>query len=82
MARESVPAPTSNRRKSNALFLLAGQKMNVVGMRSDARWKGGIGGGGGGYKGNFFQNIVNQCTNVQSKLRNQASERVVQLRCR
>ena len=48
MARESVPAPTSNRRKSNALFLLAGQKMNVVGMRSDARWKGGIGGGGGG----------------------------------
>ena len=76
MARESVPAPTSNRCKNNALFLLAGQEMSVVGMHSDAR------GEGGGYKENFFQNIVNQCTNVQSKLRNQASERVVQLRCR
>ena len=31
MARESVPAPTSNRRKSNALFLLEGQEMSVVG---------------------------------------------------
>jgi hypothetical protein len=37
VARESVPAPTSNRRKSNALFLLTGQEMSVVGMHSDAR---------------------------------------------
>jgi hypothetical protein len=40
VARESVPAPTSNRRKSYALFLLAGQEMSVVGMHSDARGKG------------------------------------------
>jgi len=64
VARESVPAP-SNRRKSNALFLLAGQEMSVVGMHSDARGKGGW----GGIKETFPEHCkpVHKCTKQIAK---------------
>ena len=62
MARESVPAPTSNRRKKNALFLLAGQEMSVVGMYSR---KGGV----GGIKETFPEHCkpVHECTKQIAK---------------
>lgn len=44
-------APTSHRRKSNALFLVVRKERSVIGMHSDAR---------GGYRRNFFRNNDNQ----------------------